>query len=84
MKKLALVLLMGISVPYLSNAQAIIKIAGDVDAKMVKSQVYRILDYPDIHEPVHLYIIFLKNCPKSQKESLSVYYFLTPQSCLES
>ena len=67
MKKLVIILLLGMSIPYLSSAQTIIKIAGDVDAKMVKSQVNRSLEYLDIHEPVHLYIVFSERMPKYLK-----------------
>jgi hypothetical protein len=67
MKKLVLILLMGICIPYLSPSQAIIKIVGDVDAKMVKSQVVRSLNYLEIQEPVCIHIAFTEQLPANIK-----------------
>lgn len=62
-----MILLMGIFMPYLSSAQTIIKVAGDVDAEMVTAQVNRSLDYLDIDEPMHLYIVFSERMPTHLK-----------------
>jgi len=67
MRKLVILLLMGMIMPHLSTSQPKIKIAGDADAEMVTAQVNRSLDYLDIDEQMLLFIHFSDRIPASLK-----------------
>lgn len=63
MRKLVILLLIGMFAPYLSISQPNIKIAGDADAEMVTAQVNRSLEYLDIDKPMQLHIAFFDRMP---------------------
>jgi hypothetical protein len=67
MKKLCLLIMISTVIFTDTLSQTTIKVVGDVDAKMVESQVVSSLDYLDIDDPMLLFIRFSDSMPAKLK-----------------